>query len=103
MASKKEEIKSIIEKKDAILNEAIVEKCIQKNMSYKILDEDNVGTGKREICLEDIEILNPFHWDFIFGNIINSGGFDIILTNPPWEKLKLEDKEFLRSHGPYRH
>ena len=46
----------------------------------------------------DIKELIPFHWDFIFGNIIEKGGFDIILTNPPWDKVKLEDKEFLMKY-----
>lgn len=39
-------------------------------------------------------ILNPFHWDREFSSIIEEGGFDIILGNPPWNILKPQEKEF---------
>ncbi|HPA66414.1 MAG TPA: ATP-binding protein, partial [Caldisericia bacterium] len=40
---------------------------------------------KRAVTVEDIEKLQPFHWGFEFDEIINAkGGFDAIITNPPW-------------------
>ena len=38
--------------------------------------------------------LTPFHWDQEFSSIIEEGGFDIILGNPPWNILKPQEKEF---------
>ncbi len=38
--------------------------------------------------------LTPFHWDQKFPSIIEEGGFDIILGNPPWNILKPQEKEF---------
>jgi len=35
-----------------------------------------------------------FHWYLEFPEIFAAGGFDVILGNPPWEKIKLEEKEF---------
>jgi len=38
----------------------------------------------------DIEALHPFHWGFEFDEILNQhGGFDAIITNPPWERALL--------------
>jgi schlafen family protein/Eco57I restriction-modification methylase len=50
---------------------------------------------KRGLTLEDIRDLQPFHWGYEFDEIVNKrGGFDAILTNPPWEIFKPNAKEF---------
>lgn len=41
-----------------------------------------------------------FHWALEFPDIFEKGGFDLILGNPPWEKINLEDKEFFLSRDP---
>ena len=35
-----------------------------------------------------------FHWPLEFPDIMERGGFDVVLGNPPWEKIKLLEKEF---------
>jgi len=37
---------------------------------------------------------NFFHWALEFPEIAEKGGFDLILANPPWERIKLQEKEF---------
>ncbi|MCP4903074.1 MAG: ATP-binding protein, partial [bacterium] len=54
---------------------------------------------KRPATLEDIKILEPFHWGYEFDRVLKRGGFDAILTNPPWEKWKPEAKEFFLEHS----
>jgi len=40
---------------------------------------------------EKIREDDPFGWE---------GGFDVMLGNPPWEKIKLQEKEFFASRDP---
>ena len=55
---------------------------------------------KRAVTVEDIEKLQPFHWGFEFDRIINEkGGFDAIITNPPWDIFKPNGKEFFESYS----
>ena len=33
-----------------------------------------------------------FHWPLEFPEVFKQGGFDCILGNPPWERIKLQEK-----------
>ncbi len=35
-----------------------------------------------------------FHWDLAFPEVFAAGGFDCVLGNPPWERVKLVEKEW---------
>ena len=35
-----------------------------------------------------------FHWPLEFPEIARAGGFDVVLGNPPWERIKLQEQEF---------
>ncbi|PYV74934.1 MAG: restriction endonuclease [Acidobacteria bacterium] len=35
-----------------------------------------------------------FHWKLEFPEVFDSGGFDVVLGNPPWERIKLQEQEF---------
>jgi hypothetical protein len=35
-----------------------------------------------------------FHWRLQFPQVFAKGGFDVVLGNPPWEKVKLQEQEF---------
>ncbi len=37
-----------------------------------------------------------FHWPLEFPEVFADGGFDVILSNPPWERVKLQEKEWFR-------
>jgi hypothetical protein len=41
-----------------------------------------------------------FHWWLEFPEVLEQGGFDVLLGNPPWEKVKLEDKQFFAEKAP---
>jgi hypothetical protein len=38
-----------------------------------------------------------FHWPLEFPEAAAAGGFDCLLGNPPWERIKLQEKEFFDS------
>lgn len=35
-----------------------------------------------------------FHWPLEFPEVFEDGGFDVVLSNPPWERVKLQEQEF---------
>jgi hypothetical protein len=38
-----------------------------------------------------------FHWHLQFPQVFAKGGFDVVLGNPPWERVKLQEQEFFAS------
>jgi hypothetical protein len=38
-----------------------------------------------------------FHWPLEFPEVFTRGGFDVVLGNPPWERIKLQEEEFFGS------
>ena len=55
---------------------------------------------KRPLKLADITALQPFHWGYEFDAVMNErGGFDAIITNPPWEIWKPQAKEFFADYS----
>jgi hypothetical protein len=53
---------------------------------------DHAGTRCREARV--------FHWPLRFAHIFGHGGFDCVLGNPPWERIKLQEEEFFASREP---
>ncbi|HEX6480265.1 MAG TPA: DNA methyltransferase [Ktedonobacteraceae bacterium] len=66
-------------------------------------DSEKQSQGKsipRALNIDDIEALHPFHWGHEFSEVMNErGGFDTIVTNPPWEIFKPQAKEFFATHS----
>lgn len=40
------------------------------------------------------------HWKLVFPQVFGRGGFDVVIGNPPWEKVKLSEREFFASRAP---
>lgn len=88
-----------------ILNDMLLDEFGNLGIKYEqvIWDANKNKEGKaikRPLKISDIESLEPFHWGYELSEIFNSAnsGFDAIITNPPWEIFKPQDKEFF---APY--
>lgn len=40
------------------------------------------------------------HWPLAFPQVFARGGFDCVLGNPPWERIKLQEEEFFATRNP---
>jgi hypothetical protein len=89
----------------ANLNELLLDEFNQLGVKYEQATWDNAKKTdgrptKRALRIGDIAELHPFHWGYEFDQVMNvRGGFDIIITNPPWEALKPQAKEFFAIHS----
>ncbi len=54
---------------------------------------------KRVLTADDIAALKPFHWGYHFDRVLKRGGFDAIITNPPWETFQPDAKEFFSAYS----
>jgi len=43
---------------------------------------------------------HAFHWPLEFPDVMQRGGFDVVLGNPPWEVLQFSEQEFFASLRP---
>jgi len=84
----------------------------QEKLNHLLLDEFSQRLGikyeevqltgkpiKRVLNVDDIAALKPCHWGYHFDKILERGGFDAIITNPPWEIFKPQAKEFFAQHN----
>ena len=78
------------------------------SIDYRVPTTEDVwkAMGKREIAddlkksliaAQDARVL---HWPVIFSDIMENGGFDIVIGNPPWERIKLEEIQYFAARHP---
>lgn len=60
------------------------------------LDLDRLGV---RVVDDEAQRLAFFHWHLEFPDIAAAGGFGLSLGNPPWERIKLQEKEWFASAG----
>ncbi len=47
-----------------------------------------------------VEDYGLFHWELAFPDVFARGGFDVVMGNPPWERVKLQEREFFAKREP---
>ena len=53
-------------------------------------DQQPALADAQQACAE----ARVFHWPLAFPQVFAQGGFDCVLGNPPWERIKLQEEEF---------
>jgi hypothetical protein len=51
-------------------------------------------------AIDAARLARAFHWPLEFPDIVQGGGFDVVIGNPPWEVLQLSDKEYFAVKNP---
>ena len=63
-----------------------------------------IGQGKRGDPITEYakaaSKARSLHWPLEFPDILGRGGFDVVLGNPPWERIKLQEQEFFATRSP---
>lgn len=54
---------------------------------------------QREIAMKACREARVFHWPLAFPQVFAQGGFDCVLGNPPWERIKLQEEEFFATRN----
>ena len=68
-----------------------------------ILDLANGGdlSADHQLAVERLATQYKFfHWHLVFPEVFQRGGFDCVLGNPPWERVKLQEKEWFSERSP---
>lgn len=100
----RDDIDTALQEANQVLNELVHDRFSELNIKFEEATWDAASKDlgkpkKRAIQREDIEAQAPFHWGYVFDDIMQKrGGFDVILANPPWEGFKPQAKEFF---APY--
>ena len=72
-------------------------------LSETLLDELSGSRSKSshatqlKAAKEACDFARVFHWPLRFPQVFATGGFDCVLGNPPWERIKLQEEEFFSS------
>ena len=96
----RDDIDAAMREANSVLNELVHDQFAGLNIKYEEATWDAAAHDlgkpkKRAMKREDIDAQTPFHWGYVFDDIVQRrGGFDVILANPPWEGFKPQAKEF---------
>ena len=63
-------------------------------------DPAAVPAAVRELVARTAAEYALFHWPLEFPAVFERGGFDVVTGNPPWERVKLQEKEFFAERSP---
>lgn len=58
--------------------------------------EHTVARAARRVC----RMARVLHWPLAFPQVFARGGFDVVVGNPPWERIKLQEQEFFAVRAP---
>ena len=65
----------------------------------KLLAGQAIDEDMEDAVVQAARNFRFFHWHLRFGEVMEKGGFDCVLGNPPWERIKLQEKEFFAARS----
>jgi len=65
----------------------------------KLLGGQPISEVMEQAVQEAARNFRFLHWHLRFGEVMAAGGFDCVLGNPPWERIKLQEKEFFAARS----
>lgn len=66
---------------------------------WKVLNDGEIPQAMLE-ATKAARKARALHWPLEFPDVMQRGGFDVVLGNPPWERIKLQEQEFFASRSP---
>ncbi|WP_175924346.1 Eco57I restriction-modification methylase domain-containing protein [Burkholderia latens] len=67
---------------------------------WLVLNGGDPRPGVAAVASEAARSAQVLHWWQAFPHVKAKGGFDVLLGNPPWERIKLQEEEFFASRSP---
>jgi len=67
---------------------------------WLVLNGDAPRQGVAELASQAAKAAQAFHWWQAFPRVRAKGGFDVLLGNPPWERIKLQEEEYFATRSP---
>lgn len=68
-----------------------------------VLNSQSLNLSQMSIISNTQELARQndfFNWIYEFPLVFKKGGFDVVLGNPPWDKVKIKAEEFFASKAP---
>ncbi|KRH78329.1 N-6 DNA methylase [Ferrovum sp. JA12] len=59
-----------------------------------------VSERKKQAAFNLAKRVPLLHWRLGFAQVFARGGFSVILANPPWERMKLQEEEYFAERAP---
>ncbi|AUT70040.1 Eco57I restriction-modification methylase domain-containing protein [Paraburkholderia hospita] len=67
---------------------------------WGVLSGEALNADVEETAEHLCQMHSVFHWWLAFPQVASKGGFSVMLGNPPWERIKLQEEEFFASRSP---
>jgi len=63
-------------------------------------DDQSKRSGVEEFAEKLAKKYSFLHWHLTFAEIMQDGGFDVVIGNPPWRRIKIQGKKFFEVRSP---
>ncbi|MFG6490522.1 Eco57I restriction-modification methylase domain-containing protein [Roseateles sp. BYS78W] len=67
---------------------------------WAVLSDQTPNAGVEDVAQKLCRQHSVFHWWLAFPQVAEAGGFSVMLGNPPWERIKLQEEEFFATRSP---